>query len=66
MNRRISVNDVDYEDISIRISGEDVQFTATGHSITIYINEDEANKLIALLQTILQDRELRKGLYKKS
>ena len=47
------------KDIQLRFSGEDIKFVATEYSISIYINDDEADKISFQLSSLLQDREIR-------
>mgnify|MGYP001564363646 CR=1 FL=1 len=51
------------KNIQIRISGEDIKFIATEYSVSIFLNEDEADKIAFHLSTILQDRDYSKKCY---
>ena len=55
------INDLEDENIVIRFSGEDISFQASNHSLSIYINEDMADKISFNLSTILQDRYYRRN-----
>jgi hypothetical protein len=66
-DRRITVDEIpEWKDdrIKIDISGLDLQFQASKYRITIFIDEDEADKIAFQLQSILQDIERRKDLTK--
>lgn len=47
----------DDKNIAIRLSGEDLAFQASTYSLSLYIDENLADKISFQLQTILQDRE---------
>ena len=61
----LSNNDVEENNIVIRLSGNDISFQATAYGISIYINEDLADKISFHLQSILQDRHNRRNLLTK-
>lgn len=64
---KLRVDEIENEpdkNICIRLSGEDISFTATNYSVSVYIDEDCADKIAFQLQSILQDREQRKELTK--
>lgn len=49
------------KNIIIRISGEDISFTATNYGVSIYLDEKTADSIAFNIQTILQDRERKKS-----
>ena len=55
------INDLEDENIVIRFRGEDISFQASNYSLSIYINEDMADKISFNLSTILQDRYHRRN-----
>ena len=55
------INDLAENNIAIRLSGEDIVFQASGYAVTIYINEDLADKISFQLSTMLQDRSYRRN-----
>ncbi len=48
------------KNIQIRISGEDIKFIATEYSLSVFIDEDEADKLSFQIGSVLQEIERRK------
>ena len=56
-----NINDIEEKNIAIRLRGEDISFQASGYAVTIYINEDMADKISFNLSTILQDRYYRRN-----
>ena len=47
--------------IQIRLSGDDIKFVATEYSISLFVDEDLADKISFHLQNILQDRDYRRN-----
>ena len=45
------------DNICIRIVGTDVKFQSSNYGISIFIDEEEADKIAFQLNSILQDRE---------
>ncbi len=59
----IGVGQSNDKNIQIRFSGEDIKFIATEYSLSIFIDEDLADKLSFQISSLLQDIE-RKTLTK--
>ena len=47
--------------IQIRLSGDDIKFIATEYSLSIFIDEDLADKLAFQIQSLLQEIEIKKA-----
>lgn len=59
----IKVEEVEKEkenNIVLRISGFDIQFFANPYGVSIYFNEDIADKIAFQISSLLQDIERRK------
>ena len=50
------------KDIQIRLSGENIKFLATEYSISIFVSEDEGDKLAFHINSLLQERNRKKDL----
>jgi len=48
-----------YKNIVIRLKGSDISFVATGESISIYLDEDIADKIAFQINAIIEDRSRR-------
>ncbi len=48
------------DNICIRVSGLDLKFQASNYSLSLFIDEDEADKIAFQLNAILQDRDITK------
>lgn len=58
---KVEVEEVEKENtIALRISGFDIKFLANPYSISVYFNEDIADKIAFQIGSVLQDRERRK------
>ncbi len=55
------INDLEEKNITIRLSGEDISFQASGYAIGIYITEGQADKIVYDLGCILKDRYYRRN-----
>ena len=55
------INDLADKNIAIRLSGEDISFQASGYSVSVYITEEQADKISYKLQEILKDRHYRRN-----
>ena len=49
------------QNIQIRLSGDDIKFIATEYSLSIFIDEDLADKLAFQIQSLLQEIEIKKA-----
>lgn len=56
---KINVDQVPHEKnvIAVRLSGDDVQFHAGNRNITLYLNDEEADKVAFQIGSVLQDKE---------
>ena len=52
------------DNICIRIRGEDLKFQTSEWAVALFIDEDEAEKIVFHLETILQERNRKKELTK--
>ena len=55
------INDLADKNIAIRLSGEDISFQANEYSVSVYITEEQADKISYKLQEILKDRHYRRN-----
>jgi len=58
----IGVGQNNDKNIQIRLSGEDIKFIATEYSVSIFIDEDLADRLAFHIGAVLQDIKLKKLL----
>ena len=55
------INNLKDKNIAIRLSGEDISFQANEYSVSVYITEEQADKISYKLQEILKDRHYRRN-----
>ncbi len=67
--RYIEISEIpewDKENICIKVSGLDLKFQASNYSLSLFIDEDEADKIAFQLNAILQDRDIKKKTLDKT
>lgn len=47
------------KNICVRLSGEDIKFVATEYSISLFVDEDIADKIAFQINAIIEDRSRR-------
>ena len=61
----IGVGEKKDKNIQIKISGGDIKFVATEYSVSLFLDEEIADKLAIQLSFLLEDRRRRKDLTKE-